>query len=292
MRPVTMRPSDTLRAAAAAADGGAGGDQRPPKVRGVPPLRCRLAFCAKDSKLGASSAGATGSAIGVLSGAPSGAPSAPPGVSGVVKPLGMKSPGGGVRPMVPMELPGDRVREVAAGVVERDEGGARINGAATGVNCCGWPPAVEGLRWRAASSRLRATALTEASASCASTGTACATGATRAGVAGAGVAETTEALEGGRRSGGWKAPRRRNSSSSSSKRVRRSVKSMSLSPKDVAIDRAFGRLPFDASPRMESSLAETAETFSSKAWPMGPELVTATPPSVADAAGPAGAGAV
>ena len=32
--------------------------------------------------------------------------------------------------------------------------------------------------------------------------------------------------------------------------------------------------------------------FSSKAWPMGPELVTATPPSVADAAGPAGAGAV
>ena len=31
------------------------------------------------------------------------------------------------------------MREVAAGVVERDEGGARINGAATGVNCCGWP---------------------------------------------------------------------------------------------------------------------------------------------------------
>ena len=41
MRPVTMRPSDTLRAAAAAADGGAGGDQRPPKVRGVPQVGVR-----------------------------------------------------------------------------------------------------------------------------------------------------------------------------------------------------------------------------------------------------------
>lgn len=99
--------------------------------RGVP-FKCRLAFCANDSNVncgitvsGPWSAGASGAA-GVDAAA---------GVSGVAKPLGRKRPGGGVRPteVEPKEPPGDRTRDTAAGVVEREVEGWRTN--CTGVNC-------------------------------------------------------------------------------------------------------------------------------------------------------------
>ena len=113
-----------------------------------------------------------------------------------------------------------------------------------------------GLRFRAASKRDFATAFTEASAA-----------ASADNVLGA-LAGTV----GCTRTGGLKTPRVRNSSSSFSSCPRRSVRSTSFSPKDcgVRLDKGARRVP-----RIASTLADTEFTFSSRAWPIGPDEVIA-----------------